>query len=126
METGGSACVVPYRRVARDAGWKVFAGKKVGVLSNQTGVLPCTLEHCVDAMHGSGGVVDIRAVFGPEHGFRGAAQAGISGPGGSSHASFTVGPYTHTSFFHNGFNSRIFDQGLTPRKRGCRGGGQVH
>lgn len=51
-----------------------LAGQRVGVISNPTGVLP-DLSHEVDLMHGSG-KVDIVAVFGPEHGFRGVSQAG--------------------------------------------------
>lgn len=60
--------------VAKDDNWKIFRGKKVGVVSNPTGVLPTTLEHAVDVMHASVGTVDIRAVFGPEQGFRGVGQ----------------------------------------------------
>ncbi|GAA1679587.1 DUF1343 domain-containing protein [Glycomyces endophyticus] len=51
-----------------------LSGQRVGVISNPTGVLP-DLSHEVDLMHGSG-KVDISAVFGPEHGFRGVSQAG--------------------------------------------------
>jgi len=51
-----------------------LAGQKVGVISNPTGVLP-DLSHEVDLMHESG-KVDLVAVFGPEHGFRGVSQAG--------------------------------------------------
>jgi uncharacterized protein YbbC (DUF1343 family) len=51
-----------------------LAGQRVGVVSNPTGVLP-DLSHEVDLMHGSG-KVDVVAVFGPEHGFRGVSQAG--------------------------------------------------
>jgi uncharacterized protein YbbC (DUF1343 family) len=51
-----------------------LAGQRVGVISNPTGVLP-DLSHEVDLMHGSG-KVDVVAVFGPEHGFRGVSQAG--------------------------------------------------
>jgi uncharacterized protein YbbC (DUF1343 family) len=57
-------------------GWKALAGQKVGVISNPTGILP-DYQHIVDTMHASG-KVDIVAVFGPEHGFRGSAQAGGS------------------------------------------------
>jgi len=60
---------------ARD-GWSVFAGRKIGVITNPTGVLADGLVSIVDAMHAAG--VDVGAVFGPEHGFRGAAQAGES------------------------------------------------
>ncbi|MEB3369442.1 exo-beta-N-acetylmuramidase NamZ family protein [Saccharopolyspora mangrovi] len=53
-----------------------LAGRKLGVVTNPTGVLS-TLDHLVDVMHASG-AVDIAAVFGPEHGFRGTSQAGGS------------------------------------------------
>jgi uncharacterized protein YbbC (DUF1343 family) len=57
-------------------GWQALAGQKVGVFSNPTGILE-DLSHIVDTMHASG-KVDVVAVFGPEHGFRGSAQAGGS------------------------------------------------
>lgn len=60
-------------RAAAD-GWRVLSGRKVGVLTNPTGILT-NLRSIVDEMHESG-AVDLRAVFGPEHGFRGTAQAG--------------------------------------------------
>ena len=50
-------------------------GVRVGIVSNPTGVLP-DLTHVVDAMHAAG--LEIGGVFGPEHGFRGSAQAGGS------------------------------------------------
>jgi uncharacterized protein YbbC (DUF1343 family) len=56
--------------------WRELSGQKVGVISNPTGILP-DLTHIVDAMHASG-KVNVVAVFGPEHGFRGTAQAGGS------------------------------------------------
>lgn len=55
--------------------WATLRGHRVGVVSNPTGVLD-DLTHIVDRMHADG--VDVRAVFGPEHGFRGTAQAGSS------------------------------------------------
>lgn len=57
------------------AGWSLLRGQKVGVISNPTGVL-ADLTHVVDDMHAAG--IDVVAVFGPEHGFRGSAQAGGS------------------------------------------------
>ncbi len=60
--------------------WKPLAGRRVGVITNPTAVLsaPATgLRHVVDDMH-AGGTVDLVAVFGPEHGFRGTSQAGGS------------------------------------------------
>ena len=56
--------------------WRALAGQKVGVISNPTGILP-DFQHIVDTMHASG-KVNVVAVFGPEHGFRGSAQAGGS------------------------------------------------
>ncbi len=57
-------------------GWAALAGQKVGVISNPTGVTG-DYVHGVDLMHADDRV-DIVAVFGPEHGFRGSAQAGGS------------------------------------------------
>jgi uncharacterized protein YbbC (DUF1343 family) len=56
-------------------GWRAFSGRKVGVLTNPTGILR-DLTHIVDAMVAA----DVRplAAFGPEHGFRGTSQAGGS------------------------------------------------
>jgi uncharacterized protein YbbC (DUF1343 family) len=58
------------------SGFEVLRGQKVGIVTNPTGVLP-DLTHEVDTMAASG-QVDLVAVFGPEHGFRGTAQAGGS------------------------------------------------
>lgn len=58
--------------VAAD-GWRSLTGR-VAVITNPTGILS-TLDHIVDAMHGT---VNLVAVFGPEHGFRGTMQAGGS------------------------------------------------
>ncbi|WP_169982360.1 MULTISPECIES: exo-beta-N-acetylmuramidase NamZ domain-containing protein [unclassified Microbispora] len=51
-------------------------GQKVGIVTNPTGILP-DLRHEVDVMAASH-KIDLVAVFGPEHGFRGTAQAGGS------------------------------------------------
>jgi uncharacterized protein YbbC (DUF1343 family) len=56
-------------------GWPAFKGRKLGVLSNPTGVL-LNGDHIVDSMVAAG--VKPVAAFGPEHGFRGSAQAGGS------------------------------------------------
>jgi uncharacterized protein YbbC (DUF1343 family) len=61
-------------RLAAD-GWRHFRGRKLGVLTNPTGVL-ADETHIVDSMVAAG--VTPVAVFGPEHGFRGTAQAGGS------------------------------------------------
>ncbi|NLU73653.1 DUF1343 domain-containing protein [Streptomyces sp. HNM0575] len=60
------------------SGWKLLRGRKVGVVSNPTGVLPDT-SHVVDSM-AARKELNIVGVFGPEHGFRGSAQAGESEP----------------------------------------------
>ncbi|PZF83157.1 exo-beta-N-acetylmuramidase NamZ family protein [Jiangella anatolica] len=57
-----------------DDGWTALSGHRVGVISNPTGILP-DASHIVDSMVASGNVT-IAGVFGPEHGFRGSAQAG--------------------------------------------------
>ena len=66
--------VTPGADVAAANGWSVLKGRKVGIITNPTGIL-LNLRSIVDEMHDSG-AVDIRGVFGPEHGFRGTAQAG--------------------------------------------------
>ena len=68
--------VVPGADRAHAAGWAELRGDRVGVITNPTGVLR-SLRNVVDEMHDSG-TVDLVAVFGPEHGFRGTAQAGGS------------------------------------------------
>jgi uncharacterized protein YbbC (DUF1343 family) len=50
----------------------LLKGKKVAVFANQTSVVGNT--HLVDTLRKLG--VDIRVIFGPEHGFRGTADAG--------------------------------------------------
>lgn len=50
----------------------MLKGKKVGVLTNNTGMIGQT--HLVDSLCRLG--VDVRVVFAPEHGFRGEADAG--------------------------------------------------
>lgn len=53
-----------------------LTGKKVGIVTNPTGVTR-DVRHIVDVMH-TDDRVNLTAVFGPEHGFRGTAQAGGS------------------------------------------------
>jgi uncharacterized protein YbbC (DUF1343 family) len=70
------------------AGWDAVRGERVGVVSNPTGV-DRHYRHLVDRMHADG--VTIGAVFGPEHGFRGSAQAGGSeGTGSDARTGLTV------------------------------------
>jgi uncharacterized protein YbbC (DUF1343 family) len=68
--------VTPGADRAAASGWSVLSGQKVGVITNPTGILT-NLRTIVDEMHESG-AVDVVGVFGPEHGFRGTAQAGSS------------------------------------------------
>ncbi|RST15461.1 DUF1343 domain-containing protein [Streptomyces sp. WAC05374] len=64
-----------FDRLAAD-GYAALAGRRVGVVTNPTGVTS-EVRHVVDVMHADERV-DLVAVFGPEHGFRGTAQAGGS------------------------------------------------
>src|SRR5690349_20286415 len=50
----------------------LLKGKRVGLFANPTSVVGQT--HLVDTLRKLG--VDIRVIFGPEHGFRGTADAG--------------------------------------------------
>ena len=68
--------------------WNAVRGERIGVISNPTGV-DGEYRHLVDRMHGDG--VTIGGVFGPEHGFRGSAQAGGSeGTGIDARTGLTV------------------------------------
>ncbi|MEV0735800.1 DUF1343 domain-containing protein [Streptomyces sp. NPDC050549] len=51
-------------------------GRRIGIVTNPTGITS-DAHHIVDVMHASPHV-NLTAVFGPEHGFRGTAQAGGS------------------------------------------------
>jgi uncharacterized protein YbbC (DUF1343 family) len=64
-----------FERLAAD-GYALLDGQRVGVATNPTGVTR-DVRHIVDVMHADRRV-DLVAVFGPEHGFRGTAQAGGS------------------------------------------------
>ncbi|MET8682466.1 DUF1343 domain-containing protein [Streptomyces sp. NPDC004647] len=57
-------------------GYAPLDGQRVGVVTNPTGVT-VGVRHIVDVMHADDRV-NLTAVFGPEHGFRGTAQAGGS------------------------------------------------
>lgn len=64
-----------FDRLAAD-GYRLLAGQRVGIVTNPTGVTQ-DVRHIVDVMHPDERV-GLTAVFGPEHGFRGTAQAGGS------------------------------------------------
>ncbi|MFM9595662.1 exo-beta-N-acetylmuramidase NamZ domain-containing protein [Streptomyces scabiei] len=74
-EAGHPGLRTGFERLVRD-GYGVLDGQKVGIVTNPTGVTR-DARHIVDVMHADDRV-DLRAVFGPEHGFRGTAQAGGS------------------------------------------------
>jgi uncharacterized protein YbbC (DUF1343 family) len=67
--------VTPGADLLAAQGWRALAGRRVGVLTNPTGALK-DHTHIVDSMVAAG--VRPVAAFGPEHGFRGTAQAGGS------------------------------------------------
>ncbi|MEU8028489.1 DUF1343 domain-containing protein [Streptomyces sp. NPDC049099] len=64
-----------FERIAAD-GYSLLKGRRVGIVTNPTGVTR-DAAHLVDVMH-KDPRVRLTAVFGPEHGFRGTAQAGGS------------------------------------------------
>lgn len=75
----GAQVLTGFDTLARD-GYRLVAGQRVGLISNPTGVVT-DLRHEVDVM-AADGRVELVAAFGPEHGFRGSAQAGAAEPGG--------------------------------------------
>ncbi|MFH8930481.1 exo-beta-N-acetylmuramidase NamZ domain-containing protein [Streptomyces pristinaespiralis] len=64
-----------FERLAAD-GYAALSGQRVGMVTNPTGIAR-DVRHIVDVMHADDRV-GLVAVFGPEHGFRGTAQAGGS------------------------------------------------
>ncbi|MBV2356188.1 DUF1343 domain-containing protein [Streptomyces sp. J2-1] len=64
-----------FERLAAD-GYARLRGQRVGIVTNPTGVTR-DAAHLVDVTHADPRV-ELTAVFGPEHGFRGTAQAGGS------------------------------------------------
>jgi uncharacterized protein YbbC (DUF1343 family) len=60
--------------VLRARDFDILKGKRVGLITNPTGV-DANLEATVDILHDAEGV-DLVALFGPEHGIRGDAEAG--------------------------------------------------
>ncbi|GAA4022725.1 DUF1343 domain-containing protein [Streptomyces plumbiresistens] len=64
-----------FENLAAD-GYAQLSGQRTGIVTNPTGVTR-DVRHIVDVMHADDRV-NLTAVFGPEHGFRGTAQAGGS------------------------------------------------
>ncbi|WP_419993301.1 exo-beta-N-acetylmuramidase NamZ domain-containing protein [Streptomyces boninensis] len=77
-QEAAARAVTPGADVAAQRGWSMLRDRKVGVVSNPTGVLRST-AHVVDSMAAQKDL-NIVGVFGPEHGFRGSAQAGEAEP----------------------------------------------
>ncbi|MEU6081128.1 DUF1343 domain-containing protein [Streptomyces sp. NPDC047108] len=72
---GGGRVRTGFDRLAA-SGYRLLDGQRVGMVTNPTGVT-ADVRHIVDVMHPDDRV-NLTAVFGPEHGFRGTAQAGGS------------------------------------------------
>ena len=56
-----------------NTGFEPLAGRRIGLLTNQTGLVG--EHHIADLLHRAEGV-ELAAIFAPEHGFRGTAEAG--------------------------------------------------
>jgi uncharacterized protein YbbC (DUF1343 family) len=76
-----------------ESGFAALASQRIGVISNPTGVNG-RYSHLVDLLHAHAqatGGLTLGGVFGPEHGFRGSAQAGDSeGTGTDARTGLTV------------------------------------
>eukprot|EP00271_Cylindrocystis_brebissonii_P001979 TRINITY_DN12332_c0_g1_i2.p1 TRINITY_DN12332_c0_g1~~TRINITY_DN12332_c0_g1_i2.p1 ORF type:complete len:455 (+),score=63.63 TRINITY_DN12332_c0_g1_i2:1039-2403(+) len=75
----GDNSVRPGIHVLLAESFRRLSSGKVGVVANATSIFP-DMTHLVDALHAAPNV-RLVAIFGPEHGFRGAAQAGHSEKG---------------------------------------------
>lgn len=71
---GATAVTKPGIEVLRDGDFKQLAGKRVGLITNPTGV-DNDLKSTIDILHEAAGV-KLVALYGPEHGVRGDAHAG--------------------------------------------------
>ncbi|MCX6142401.1 MAG: DUF1343 domain-containing protein [Ignavibacteriales bacterium] len=69
-----SSHVKPGIDVLRDRGFDILKGKRVGLITNPTGI-SSDLEQTVDILHDAPGV-RLVALFGPEHGVRGDVEGG--------------------------------------------------
>ncbi|WP_406166994.1 exo-beta-N-acetylmuramidase NamZ domain-containing protein [Streptomyces sp. NBC_00996] len=74
-EQGGHSLRTGFERLQAD-GYATLHGRRLGIVTNPTGITR-DVRHIVDVMHADDRV-NLVAVFGPEHGFRGTAQAGGS------------------------------------------------
>ncbi|GGN69884.1 hypothetical protein GCM10011579_044520 [Streptomyces albiflavescens] len=74
-EQRGHSLRTGFERLQAD-GYATLGGRRIGIVTNPTGITR-DVRHIVDVMHADDRV-NLVAVFGPEHGFRGTAQAGGS------------------------------------------------
>lgn len=72
LKNGGSEPAIIPAAERIDVYLPLIRGKKLGIFANQTSMVGNT--HLVDTLRKLG--VDIKVIFGPEHGFRGTADAG--------------------------------------------------
>jgi len=72
----GVPAVKPGIEVLRDRGFDILKGKKVGLVTNPSGV-DCDLRSTIDILASAPGV-ELVALYGPEHGVRGDAYAGAA------------------------------------------------
>ncbi|MDE6497309.1 MAG: DUF1343 domain-containing protein [Muribaculaceae bacterium] len=71
---GAAAQVKPGVEVLRDRGFDILQGKRVGLITNPSGV-DNKLQSTIDILHSAPGV-ELKALYGPEHGVRGDVHAG--------------------------------------------------
>lgn len=74
IAVGATAQVKPGVEVLRDRGFDILQGKRVGLITNPSGV-DNTLRSTIDILHEAPGV-RLTALYGPEHGVRGDVHAG--------------------------------------------------
>lgn len=73
---GGDRAVVPGVEVLLSDSLHLVRGRRVGLITNQTGIARSG-ESSIDLLDGAGGV-ELVALFSPEHGIRGEADAGAA------------------------------------------------
>ncbi len=74
MAVAAGAQVKPGVEVLRDRGFDILQGKRVGLITNPSGV-DNKLQSTIDILHSAPGV-ELKALYGPEHGVRGDVHAG--------------------------------------------------
>lgn len=90
MALGAAAQVKPGVEVLRDRGFDILQGKRVGLITNPSGV-DNKLRSTIDILHSAPGV-ELKALYGPEHGVRGDVHAG-------DHVDNAVDPATGVTMF---------------------------